>query len=186
MHVNERKETYQVKRKPWKRLKITWERGLEWERVIWEVNRCGQIEEMRTGSWSAYIYILSNSRQIEVSRGVEPFVEKNNANRCNCQGGVEKQKKARSIPQLSRSYRGSRNFLNRSTKYRGSVKIAIRKSLEAQQIAKCQGGVELAFKNGFLTREKYRHECNQARNSTKDPISNLNSQNHLLTTILST
>ena len=93
---------------------------------------------------------------------------------------------ARSIHQLLRSYRGSRNFLDWSTSYQGSVEIAIRKSLEAQQIAKCQGGVELAFKNGFLTREKYRHECNQARNSTKDPISNLNSQNHLLTTILST
>ena len=41
-----------------------------------------------------YIYILSNSRQIEVSRGVEPSVEKNNANRCNYQGGVEKHKKS--------------------------------------------------------------------------------------------
>ena len=86
----------------------------------------------------------------------------------------------------SPNYRGSRNFLDRSTNYRGSIEIAIRKSLEARQIAMCQGGVELAFKNNFLRREKHRHECNQARNSTKDPISNLNSQNHLLITILST
>ena len=116
---------------------------------------------------------------------------KKNIHRCNCRGGVEERSKdtrreAQSIHQLLRSYRGSRNFLDRSTSYRGSVEIAIRKSLEARQIAKCQGGVELAFKNGFLTREKYRHECNQARNSPKDPISNLNFQNHLLTTILST
>ena len=34
MHVNERKETYQVKRKTWKSLKNTWEWGLEWERVF--------------------------------------------------------------------------------------------------------------------------------------------------------
>ena len=129
-----------------------------------------------------------------MSRGVELFVEegveKNNINRCSCRGGVKEQSKdtrreARSIHKLLRSYQGSRNFLDQSTSYRGSVKIAIRKSLRAQQIARCQGGVELAFKNSFLRREKHRHECNQARNSTKDPISNLNSQNHFSTTILS-
>ena len=37
----------------------------------------------------------------------------------------------------STSYRGSRNFLDRPTSYRELVKIAIRKSLEARQIAKC-------------------------------------------------
>ena len=61
-----------------------------------------------------------------------------------------------------------------------------KKNLEARQIARCQRGVELAFKNSFLRREKHRHECNQAHKPTKDPISNLNSQNHLSTTILST
>ena len=39
---------------------------------------------------------------------------------------------ARSIHQLSRSYQGDRNFLDRSTRYRRGVEIAIRKSLEAQ------------------------------------------------------
>ena len=86
----------------------------------------------------------------------------------------------------STSYRGSMNFLDRSTSYQGSGEIEIRKSLEARQIARCRGDVELAFKNSFSRREKHRHECNQARNSTKDPVSNLNSQNHLSTTILST
>ena len=79
---------------------------------------------------------------------------KKNIHRCNCRGGVEERSKdtrreAQSIHQLLRSYRVSRNFLDRSTSYRGSVEIAIRKSLEARQIAKCQGGVELAFKNSF-------------------------------------
>ena len=39
--------------------------------------------------------------------------------------------KARSIHQVSRSYRGSRNFLVRSTSCRGSVEIAIRKDLKS-------------------------------------------------------
>ena len=56
--------------------------------------------------------------------------------------------------------------------------------MEARQIARCQGGVELAFKKKNSRREKHRHECNQACNSTKDPINILNSQNHLLTAIL--
>ena len=48
---------------------------------------------------------------------------------------------ARSIHQVSRSYRGDRNFLD-WPRCRGGVEIATRKSLEAQPIAKCQEGVE--------------------------------------------
>ena len=75
-----------------------------------------------------------------MSRGVEPSVkegvEKNNIDRYNCREGVEKQSKdtrreARSIHQLPRSYRGSRNFLDRSTSCRGSVVIVIRKDLKS-------------------------------------------------------
>ena len=66
------------------------------------------------------------------------------------------------------------------------VEIAIKKSLEALQIARCQESVELAFKNSFSRKEKHRHECNQACNSTKDPNTILISQNHLSTVILST
>ena len=65
------------------------------------------------------------------------------------------------------------------------VEIAIRKSLEARQIARCRGGVELAFKISFSRREKHRHECNQVCNSTNDPNTILTSQNHLSTAILS-
>ena len=42
------------------------------------------------------------------------------------------------------------------------------------------------LKNSFSRREKHRYECNKACNSTNDPINNLDTQNHLLTTILST
>ena len=46
--------------------------------------------------------------------------------------------------------------------------------------------VSRLFKNSFSRNEKHRYECNQACNSTNDPINILDSQNHLLTTILST
>ena len=62
----------------------------------------------------------------------------------------------------------------------------IRKSLEARQIARCQGGVELAFKISFSRREKHINECNQACNSTNDPKTILTSQNHLSKAIFST
>ena len=66
--------------------------------------------------------------------------------------------------------------------YRGSVEIAIRNNLRARQIARCQDCIKISFSRG----EKHKYECNQACNSTKDPISILSSQNHLSTTILST
>ena len=66
-----------------------------------------------------------------------------------------------------------------------SVEIAIRNSLRTWQIARCRGFVKVAI-NSFSRREKHKHECNQACNSTNDPINILSSQNHLSTTILST
>ena len=76
---------------------------------------------------------------VEVSGGVEEAVE----------GGVEKvvvdssgieqvssnkesvsRTEAQSIHQVSRSYRGDRSFLDRSTRYRGGVEIVLRKKLE--------------------------------------------------------
>ena len=56
---------------------------------------------------------------------------------------------AQSIHQVLRSYRGGKNFLNRSTR--------------------CWEGVELAFKTSFSRSEKHRHECNPTYNSTNDP-----------------
>ena len=87
-----------------------------------------------------------------MSRGVKPSVEegveKNNVDRCSCRGGVEEKAKTQE------------ENLDRSTKYQEGIEIVIRKSMEARQIAKCQRGVELAFKISFLRREKHRHECN--------------------------
>ena len=57
----------------------------------------------------------------------------------------------------------------------------IRKSLENQKIARCRGGIELAFKINFSRKEKHRHKCNQACNSTNDLNTILTSQNHLST-----
>ena len=121
------------------------------------MDRSSETEEMRIGSQRMNIYILNNIRQIEVSRGVEPFVEegvkKNKVDRYNCREGVEKQSKdirreARSIHQLSRSYRGSRNFFIRPTSCQGSVKIAIGKDLksstDSQVLRRYRGGVEIA------------------------------------------
>ena len=81
---------------------------------------------------------------------------------------------AQLIHQVSRSYQGDRNFLDRSTRCRGGVKIVIRKRLEARQIARCWGGVKLTFKISFSRRKKHRHECNQACNSTNDPKHHIN------------
>ena len=73
---------------------------------------------------------------------------------------------------------------------RGSVEIAIRKSLrsstDSQVSMRFRGRVELAFKISFFRREKQRHECNQACNPTNDPINILSSQNYLSIAILST
>ena len=77
---------------------------------------------------------------------------------------------ARLIHQVSRSYQRDRNFLYQSTRCQGGVKIAIRKSLEARQIARCRESVKQAFKNSFSRREKHRHECNQTCNTTKHHI----------------
>ena len=87
---------------------------------------------------------------------------------------------ARLIHQVSRSYRGGRSILDRSTRYRGAVRIAIRKKTqEARHIASYQGDVKPAFQNSFLRGEKHKHECNPTYNSTNDPINTIISQNSL-------
>ena len=116
-------------------------------------------------------------------------------NRCSCRGSVERQinkrlKRSRLIHQVSRSYRGDRSFLDRSTKCREAVEIAIRKSLRSSTDSKVsrryRGDVKPAFKTSFSRWEKQRHECNPTCNSTNDPINILSSQNHLSIKILST
>ena len=129
---------------------------------------------------------LNRSRGVE--KGVELGVEDLAVNRYSCRASVEVQKHQTQEMRLDRSTRcreaieGTETFLIDPL----GVEIAIRKSLEARQIARCRGGVELAFKISFSRREKHRHECNQVCNSINDPNTILTSQNHLSTAILST
>ena len=99
----------------------------------------------------------------------------------------EARDEARSIHQMSRSYRGVINFLDRSRRYRGADEIAIKKSLGSstysQLSRRCRGDVEPAFQNSFSRGEKHRHECNQVCNPTNDPNNILCSQKHLSTKI---
>ena len=110
---------------------------------VWEMNKCGQIERDRgnRNQIAKSIYIDPQfSQQIEVSRGMETSVLRKVSRKTTSTNVVVEEvsrnkaktrKEARSIHHLSRSYRGSRNFLDRSTSYRRSIEIAIRKSLEA-------------------------------------------------------
>ena len=91
---------------------------------------------------------------------------------------------ARSIHQVSKSYQNVKNFLNRSTRCRGAIEIAIRKSLESstnsQLLRRCRASFS---KNSFSRGEKHRHECNQVCNLTNDSNNILSSQKNLLTKI---
>ena len=150
---------------------------------------------MRRESGRTYLQNLIKSQQMQESRCVEPCVEVGvkiqAVDRCKCRAYVKEQttryKNRNSIDRPS--YQEVRNFLDRSTRCREVVEIAIRKSLrsliDSQVSKRCRGAIELAFKNSFSTKEKHRHECNQAYNSTNDPINILSSQNHLSTIILS-
>ena len=121
----------------------------------------------------------------QVSRQVS---RKQNADRCSCREVSRKNssdmiKEARSIHQLSRSYRGSRNFLDRSTSCQDSYRDYDEKQLKILTERPGVEEVSRLLKNSFSRREKHKYECNQACNSTNDPINILNSQKHLLTTI---
>ena len=100
-----------------------------WERdqLKWKPDRVGGLYRAR-----------SKSRQMQVSRGIEVFVEEvlrkssSTAKVSRRYRGTTQQKpriEARSIHQVSRSYRGYRPILDRSTRYRGASEIVIRKSL---------------------------------------------------------
>ena len=139
---------------------------------------------------------LSKSRQMRCRGGVETSVEKVSRKATStdlvsrsCRGieTPEARDEARSIHQVLRSCQEVKNFLDRSKRYQGANKIAIRKSLgssiDSQLSRRCRGGVELAFQNSFSRGEKHRHECNQVCNSTNDPNNILSSQKHLSTKI---
>ena len=130
---------------------------------------------------------------MQVSRGVEEAIEEMvvdswDIEQVSRNNSSDPRIEARSIHQVSRSYRGGRSFLDRSTKYRGAVGKAIRNSWRISTDSKVsrryRGGVEPAFKTSFSRCEKHRHECNPKCNSTNDPINISSSQNHLSIKIL--
>ena len=106
---------------------------------------------------------FSKSRQMRCRGGVETSVEQvsSKATSTNhvsksCRGieTPEARYEARSIHQVSRSCQEFRNFLDRSRRYRGAIKIAIRKSLgsstDSQQSRRCRA----SFSKQFFERRK--------------------------------
>ena len=186
-------------RKSWKSLTKPWGTRLEWDKVVWE-RKERAIEREIERNEGRITWRSINRPSVNLNRwGVETFVkegvEKLVFDRYRYRGGVKEQPsdtkiEARSIHQLSRSYRGGRNFLDRSTRCQEANKIAIRKSLRSSTDSyvsrRCRGGVKLAFKSSFLKSEKHRHECKYTCNSTNNPNTILTSQNHLSIAILST
>ena len=172
-------------RKSWKILKKPWGSRLEWDEMFMrEKERAIEREIERNkgqiawGSLNRPSVNLDRWRCQEVSRQQSRKVSRKWSS---TNIGIEEvsrsnlsdtRTEARSIHQLSRSYRGGRSFLDLSTKYREGVKIAIRKSLRSLTNNKvprrCRGGVKLAFKSSFSRKEKHRHECNPTCNSTND------------------
>ena len=132
-------EAYQVK-KNLKNLRNPWGTKLEWDESVFgrETEKYGERyrrkwEPDRTG----YLYRTSSkSQQMQVSRVIEVSV-KEVLRKCSSTAEVsrnntsESRTKARSIHQVSRSYRVYRPNLDRSTRYRGAGEIMIRKSLES-------------------------------------------------------
>ena len=167
--------------------------GVKWESLGEKTEKYRERYRMkwvpdRTGSLNS---ASSKSRQMQVSRGIETPVEKwSSTAEILRNNSSEPRTEARSIHQVSRSYRGCRPILDQSTRYWEAVENAIRKSwrssTDSKVLRRYQGGVEPAFKTSFSKWEKHRHKCNPICNSTNDPINILSSQNHLSIKILST
>ena len=174
--------------KTWKSLKKSWGRGWEWKReclgdeqVRTNRERSKKWEKDRDGS----IYRpFSNARQLryrEVKVGVEELVfDSWGIEQVSSNKEYDSRTEARSIHQVSRSYRGGRSFLDRSTRYRGGVETALRKrqrsSTDSKVSRRCRASVEPTFQNCFSRGEKHRYECNPTYNSINDPINTKISQ----------
>ena len=128
----------EILEKAWRILE---EQGLEWDesvleekiekyrerdRLKWEPDRTGSLNRTST-----------TSQQMQVLRGIEVSVEEvlrkclltvEVSRRYWGANSTEPRIEAWSIHQVSRSYRGCRPILDRSTRYREAVEIAIRKS----------------------------------------------------------
>ena len=137
-----RSKAYQVKKYLKKKLENPKGRGLEWVREVWEMKSQRHRERDRQ-KWATNhtrrIYRPSvnlDSWGVEVvsrhlsSRCWEKAMSTDHVSR-SCRGRKTPKARydARSIRQVSKSCREVRNFLDRSTRCRGAVEIAIRKNL---------------------------------------------------------
>ena len=140
---HEMHETKRIRSLPSKeKLEKAW-RILEEE--VWRKGECLGEEQSRTDrerskKWETDrergIYRpFNNARQLryrEVSRKLSREVLRKWSSTAEVSSNKESvsRTEAQSIHQVSRSYRGDRSFLDRSTRYRGGVEIVLRKKLE--------------------------------------------------------
>ena len=141
MHEYERIRSLPSKEKLEKAWSNLEEQSLEWDEKVlgvktekyWERDRM-KWKPNRTGNLNS---TSSKSRQMQVSRGIETPVEGSVEKRIIDSWGIEEvsrnnstesRTEARSIHQVSSSYRGYRPILDRSTRYREAIGITIRKS----------------------------------------------------------
>ena len=97
-----------------------------------------------------------------------------------CQKAIEQTSMDRTaIEQLSRRQKHSQWIEKLSRSYRDCDKDQLKISIDKLGVEK----LLRLLKNSFSRREKHRYECNQACNSTKDPINIIDSQKHLSTII---
>ena len=109
---------------------------------VWEMNSRGQIERDRRNErrivMKEYIdpSVMLDSWGIGRYRGVaevdveELVVDSWGIGKVSSNKESISRIEAQSIHQVSRSYRGDKSFLDRSTRYQGGVEIALRKRLE--------------------------------------------------------
>ena len=168
----------------WKWLGEKSEKYRERNRVKWGTDRTGCLNSTS-----------SKSRQIQVSRGIEISIEEVSRKMVVDSWGIEevlrnnpieRRTEARSIHQVSRSYRGCKTISIDPPGIEKLSGLRLEKAEEAQQTARYRGGLKPTFKISFSRCEKHRHECNPTSNSTNDPLNILSSQNHLSIIILST
>ena len=138
--------------KSWRNLE---EQRLEWDEIVWERKQRSierEIErneaQIARGRLNSPSVKLDRWRCQEVSRHL---LRKVSRKWSSTDTGIEEVSRnkssntrieARSIHQVSRSYRGGRNFLDRSTKCREIFGITIRKSWKSSTDRRYRGGIE--------------------------------------------
>ena len=154
----------------WSEMREFGRKNREQSREILSEIRFGLHEE-------AYIEPSVNLDRWGVEEAVEVGVEKMlvdswGIEKVSSNNSSDPRTEARSIHQVSRSYRGGRSFLNRSTRYQGALGIAIWKGLRSLTDSKVsrryRGGVEPPFKTSF--QEEKNTDMNAIQHATQPMI----------------